>query len=1087
MTKTKIKRSQKKKQAKRKEGLKDRLYEYLKDYGNPEGIQEASEADTDKQLLCITTHVSDVIARNDTGTIVDVGCGKGILLKRAAALHGFKEKEGWDYLGTDFEHLVKHVLYLSVECDVHKKVDTVPLAAFYSEWPRTETRQGPQVVIIRNVFHELGITKTAQLITHVRASIQPEDKVIIQDLSVFPKAERGNVCWLPGLFEELLGECGFDTSLTEDRSDSGNRWFTVIASTRSDVQLRYEEVEGKVTDFRDRQLALWKDFGALHPEDPKFRDVQFAKIDFDLQFAALTFQLQDSGRAVSPLTRNQEILVHKETFEKCLRQFVVRESAGAEGFVEVDKHFRDRRDSLNGLVEFMTSESKVTIVSGPPLMGKTELLKHFLYGEGLHDRVPVFADIQPTASVWNVLDMLFSGMGCRIPGEVLQNLREVSFSHVRDTLRDFFFSNCRRVVIVFDHCENLIDTSGKIFDSELQELLRLLSEPEGAKMVMTARRDDFDLSFIPESFHHPQPQPPVGRFPKGEHVENVLQSFLLLAQYPAELIDAIDRHPLLTYLAGIYLQRHGQKAVEDEEFLADVRLKMRDVIFSRVIDEESRLAVEAMSRLRVPAPRKMVVELSSEESVSAAEHLGVIRAAWGGRNDLIGCIGALRVVPPEYSNTGIADYAEGASQNEKKSVERQFHEKIADCYERLYSEDNDPIWLRELHFHRMITGDKDSFRKFGVLYRSEVFSAGEYWYDNEKDFRKARWAYELVFRLGQAGYYVRMRIASCKVRLGSEKKHLLEEGEREFEALLKQYPREYGIKTAFVDARLSIKDYSGAAKLLNDFGFSFRDGWWIAGQFGRAYSGLHQHEKAIDAFEYQLWEKPEARVYEQIARAYHRLGDTQKESEKIQQGLRRYPNNKRLRVCRGALLERTGNPEEAVKILEPIFGEDPTNGWLLFPLLRAMGRADQLGKAVEIWEANRHRIRQDLLKTPIEAEILARQGKFERALSVLRRATDDEHKVGQTLEIYLAWADSQADEEESRQIASTGLSVPIQPNIQRNVPVLIMRCRLALVARDRKCYDEAMGAIKTINPSLPELKRIEEEYRAIWADQNVGP
>lgn len=1082
MAKWKKKKSQKKKAEKHEAEFKKRIYDFLKNYGSPEQAQEASEAATDSQIRCITTPIAHLITINDTGTILDVGCGKGIILSRLANVACFEEKQGWGYIGTDFQELLNDILHLAIDYRIHKKVDVIPLDDFYDEWPTRTKWPGPHIVIIRNVFHELGIDSSARLLSHIRKNIESEDTVIIQDLSVFPKAEKGNVCWIPTLFDELLREFGLETSLTEDKSSTGNRWFTIIANASSKTGLSLDEVKEKVIEFRTRQLSKWKTLGGLYHDDEMFRDLRFAKIDFDLQVGALILQLQDVASDVSPLNHDQEVLIYKETFEKSLHGFIFQKTIGEIVFKEASRHFRDRANSLNGVVDFMTSEYRITTVTGATLMGKTELLRHFLYGEGFkHDRVPVFVDIRPTASVWNLLDSIFSAIGCRIPIDALQKLREITFTDVRTSINDFFHSIAGRIVCVFDHFENILDSSGRIFDRDIKELLFILLEPEGAKVVITSRLESIDLSFVPEFFVYPKPQPPVGRFPRGEHVENVLQSFLLRPKYPAVLIDAIDRHPFLTTLAGMYLQKYGESALEDYRLLDDLKLQMRDAIFSRIVDDKSRPAVEAISRLRIPVPRKMLVQLSSEKSVFSAEDIGVIRPHFGGgRGDLIGCIGALQIVPSEYAEQASEDVFYSDLDTREKGIERDAQENIVKCYAQLYREDDDPIWLREMYYHRMVIGGKESLGQFGTLYRSELFSAGEYWYDKEKDFDKALWAYNLALEHGQPGYYIRMRIASCKVRLGLEKKDFLNEGDKEFQSLLKRYPSEYGIKMAYVDASLWIKNYTGALKLLREFGFSYTDHWWIAGQFGRAYSGRHEHNKAIAAFEYQLKEKPKASVYEQIARAYHRLGDTDKEIDKIVKGIKKYPNNIRLRLCYGALLERVGEADQAVEVLEKIFEDDPNNGWVIFPLIRSLARIGRIDDIIEIWRRIRYKTRPEFLRIPIEAEILARQERFEQALSVLSRASDDEHKVGQSLEIYFAWANSQTDDEERKHIAKTGLSQPIDPIIQRNVPVLIMRCNLALIAKDRERCEEAINTINTINPHLRELERIKEEYRETW-------
>ena len=1057
--------------------FRKRLCDFLMDYGNPERIQESIEADTDNQIRSITTHIATIINANTNGTIIDIGCGKGIILGRIASLPIFTGKDGWNYIGTDNQFILKDVIHLSINLGIHKKVDAIPLDIFYEQWPLRSIFPFPHLIIIRNVFHELDIDSTTRLLNHVIRNIDSGDTIIIQDLFVFPKAEKGNVCWIPELFESLLKECYFDTVLVKERSSSGNRWFNITATPSRGVFPSLDEIKEKVINFRTRQLFEWRDLGGLCPDDERFRDVRFAKIDFDLQFGALSFQLQGIAHGVPKLTSVQETLIQKESFEKCLLDFNFPENSEKRIPKKAPRHFRNRANGLDGLVSFMDKNFRLTTITGPPFMGKTELVRYFFFGEAFkHNRLPIFIDVQATASVWNIIETFFSAIGVRLPSEVLQNLKRLSFTNIQKFMRGFCDQYRNHFVIVFDHFENLLEPTGKIFDHEIQQLIAAFSEHEGSKLIITSRQANIDLSFIPLTFIFPTPQPPVARFPRGEHVRNVLQSFLLRENFPDELIDAIDRHPLLATLAGMYLQKYGESSLKDERFISDLKLKMREEIFSKIISGESKDAVEAISRIRIPVPRRMIVKLSNEKSVLSAENIGVIRPELSGRHELITCIGALRIRRSIDSELNLEDNL-SIDVSDPITDEKDFQKKIVKCYEELYLEDDNPKWLREIFYHQLIIGDRDLIHKFGSFYRNELFAAGEYWYDREKDFSKALWAYNMAFNFGQRGYYLGMRIASCKVRLGNPTEI---EGEKDFGILIKQYPKENGIKSAYVDAKLYKREFKSALDLLNEFGFSESHSWWIAGQFGRAFAGLHEHLKSIHAFNYQLKEKPSPTIYENIARAYNRMGENGKELEILMRALKKHPNNVRLNIYHGSLLERTGDWTGAVDVLWDIYQKDPFNGWVLLPLINALSRYD-LDRALEVWRGSIYKIRPDFLKIKIEAEILVRQGKFEHAISVIGQAKDDEHKIRQTLEIYLAWISSSPDKEERKTISDVVFKLPINPVALNDIPILILLCRIALLGENRDKCDSVIQSIEAINPNLFELTRIYEEYNSIWA------
>src|SRR6266498_1207601 len=103
----------------------------------------------------------------------------------------------------------------------------------------------------------------------------------------------------------------------------------------------------------------------------------------------------------------------------------------------------------------------------------------------------------------------------------------------------------------------------------------------GSKVIITSRQRT-DLSFLSSDCLHPIPMPPVARFPVGPpHVQNVLGAFAGLTEYPEMLLQAIDRHPFLAVLAGLYLRARGANANHSEAFIRELRQRMRSALFAR--------------------------------------------------------------------------------------------------------------------------------------------------------------------------------------------------------------------------------------------------------------------------------------------------------------------------------------------------------------------------------------------------------------------------------------------------------------------------------------------------------------------------
>ncbi len=71
----------------------------LEGYITPPDPQSDKEAFNDAQLNTLTMSITSVIGNNVKGKILDIGTGKGVVLKRVAGIMEFKDKDKWLYLG----------------------------------------------------------------------------------------------------------------------------------------------------------------------------------------------------------------------------------------------------------------------------------------------------------------------------------------------------------------------------------------------------------------------------------------------------------------------------------------------------------------------------------------------------------------------------------------------------------------------------------------------------------------------------------------------------------------------------------------------------------------------------------------------------------------------------------------------------------------------------------------------------------------------------------------------------------------------------------------------------------------------------
>jgi tetratricopeptide (TPR) repeat protein len=1052
------------------------LARFLASYGTSERPQDPLAAVVDPQLKSIAVTLSDRIAASAEGTIVDLGCGQGVLLRRLAELDAFRMTPGWFYVAADYDERLTDVLKLAADIRFHRRVDVVPLSELYDRWLAGTSLPQPLIVVVRNVLHELDVVATAVLFEALAKHLDSNDFLIIQDLQVFPHAERGNACWQPQILRAAIESCGIAMEvLVEETTSRGNRWFTM---TGARMTAPAQAVLDIIARARRDQYDLWLKADALVSEDAERRHHKVAMLDLDLQLAALHRQLTLAapGAQAPPAPRGERdiaALAIQAQFEAFDAESISR-SPVSPGRVE---HFRNRANSQDALEQFLLGDAALTIVRGGPYSGKSVLVAEVL-ARRAHDRQPVILDAQSSSSVWNLLEQLLTGISLPFSYRLIQESRGLELAGVSQYLRRLLNQCARRTVVVLDHVERLLDPNRVIEDPEIREFISSIASAPGAKMILTTR-DAPDLSFLPPAVTVDHTQPPVGRFPEGKHVENVLDDFIArdaigLAAYPPELIEAIDRHPFLAVLAARVIEAEGAAAIDDPSFLELVRHRLRGELARRIISETARPAVDLLGRLRIPIPRAMFDGLAGRESVEEALRLGVLYPVFDRlHSDLLTGLAVLRATPRESLDDLNAD--------EERELDRDENTRIADWYGRLYRESDDPRWLREIYFHAMAAGGSAAIHSLGAAYRYEIFAAGEYWFRRTKDFPSALWAFERARELGIVTYFSELRLASCQVRAGRRP-----EGEEKYGYLLAAYPSAHGVKTSYIDSLLFVRDFEGALSLLERFGISVGDDAWTDHEFGRAFLGLHRYQAAVRAFESQLKKQADALAFLRLAQAYHRCGERDQVDRVLRAGLRRAPRDRALNVSYAAHLIRSGDSEsreEAEEVLCKLESRFPFDGAVIQQLCKVLGLTGRAQEALKLLESKARRIRPERYVLLARAEALIASGRYRDCIRELGNVpSDNEHLVGLKKKAFLWWATTEPEPGRRRALATEGLSVPHDARLQNNIPLAVTSVRLARLADDAQLYDRALRHLRSLNPGVAELIS-ESEESSYWDDE----
>ncbi len=1051
------------------QALVEAVTRYVRTYLEPAPVQPSESADTDPQLATIMLHILDWMRRAaNGGVIIDVGCGRGTLLQRLIDDANFSAATGWLYVPIDTDQHLDEVQRLARKAKIGRRVESMGFQQFYSEWP---VLGSPQLVFCRNVFHELTIPQTSTLLRHVAANLRQGDLFICQDLITFPEGERHNAAWTPDELVNTIREHGLsEISCLPQRSRSGAAWFNILAGCPPGgaPSLSEEDSLRSVVDSRHQQWAVWSHLDELCAD----KGQQFPKIlnvvDLDVQLAALTRQLRearvfvDLDAAVSKRLRSRGIA-------KLIGAFVagdtlLRPEVSARG------RLRERGEQLDALEQFLRGESPLAVLSGGVGTGKSMLAEHLLSTRS-YDKSPVILIATPSMDVWSMLESLFSQLGLRLRPEVLAVLDNLTWESIEVPLRQFVNQFGSRMILFVDNFDVLLDSNGAIQNAEVAKALSIVVRARGAKVLLAQRGPRLVEALLEASGDLNPTVVRLGRYATDQTVVNILddrfdRSSARVDAYPESLLRAIDRHPLAAMLCAEILHRQGSGVLDDSTFLAEVRHRLHQELWGRLVDSSSFEAMGVATQLRTAVPRSMLEGLSTRASVlsglaSSALYVQKDRC-W---EELVAALAVLR----RRTMDDAAEVSEEASQ----------HRDIADHYLAIYRRDDDPKWIRESYFHRMLAG---AGSMASTYYVGELVASAEYCFVHKRDFKEALELYEAATRFVDLPEAAQMHRASCHIRIGDRAV-----GEAEFAKLVVRYPGNKGMRTSFVDALLFVQDYAGARRRLEDLGLLPDQSDWVAGQWGRAFLGLNQYSRAEAMFRKQLAAQglPTAQVFLNLARVLQYQGAAAEALAVLEQARQMHPSDQAILVAVGAALERLRRDDDSLAILEPLFELQPFRTPAALSIIKILGRRRETQRARRVFErACKHSDETtDGLLLVAEAELLKAENRPEAAIRLLVDSQNkDQHTVGMLLECWFHLAKGKSVPAERTRIAKEALADQVPDALLSNVPIIVNRGRLAALVGDEALFGALIAELRATRAESFEVVALDR----LWKEHNTG-
>jgi len=687
------------------------------------------------------------------------------------------------------------------------------------------------------------------------------------------------------------------------------------------------------------------------------------------------------------------------------------------------------------------------------------------------------------------MELLFSQLGLNLAPDLLSVLDRLTPKSIEPALRNLFSAHSGSLILVIDNFQDLLNSNGVISDPDLASFFKMVLGKDDAKIILSSRSD-----IIPAELQRAAGGTPisvrVGRYSRDETVVNILddhfdRSTAGIESYPARLLSAIDRHPLITSLAAQILRKWGKSVLRDDQFIAELQNRLRDQLWNRLVDSSAYGVVKVASQLRVPVPDAFLSKLAPAESIAAARESEIIYPIADSRwNQLWGLLGLFRLrrvsdpVIDEGDQSEIPAAPDGdLDEHIDNDSEHIDHYRLAALYRVIYRDDDDPKWIRESYFHLLLARGSANERlgsTLGRYYFDELIASAEYLF-GKREYVGTLELLDSAINFGKLPELPSMRRASCLIRVQRRN-----EGEEAYRKLLKEYKDNRGIRTSHVDALLYLFEFDAARRTLLEYDLKPHDTLWIGYQWGRTFLGLNRYGEAIPLFEELVRGRdPSPHFFVHHARALELSGALGSAIKTLRDGIRRFPGDVGILTELGVCLEQEGNAIDALDILDTQFEEKPHNVKAALSIIRIAVRRGHLARAREVLRKAEDNapVRLSSFLVAARAAIMAGESRPDLAADYL---LSEMHSDPMLLAAYLQIQYDSAMLDESSQdrqsILTAAMNVTVPDNLNENAPVQLARARIAIAAGRQDLFDEALENLNHTSVDATTLRELGDQW-----------
>ncbi len=971
----------------------------------------------------------------------------------------FKNYPKLEYVGFDFEDRLPPAFENANNLKILPYIKLLPV----ENW--TEQLSSPCIVVIRNVFHELKINEAARLIHELCMFLPTESVILLQDMTTLPKAERGRAGWMGIHLAKIFRRGGIDNTHTPDTSKRGVDVFLLEGRHSVKCELAEKDILNLLIAARKEQLKILKLKYDAMKEEPS-NNYPILRLEHDI--AAISLQLLDIGEEIEEKSEFTDGQTVASTFALAFS------SLSELDFDNIRKRFRypeiswfqNRSHAIRALNDFILSDKTIFLLDGGHLIGKKTVIWYALE-KIQHNRLPLFVNLTAAIDIIRIMEELAVQLGINrfLDVEVLASLRSLQTEEIKSVITKAIRRLASKVILILDGFENVIDPNGKIDNEDVNWLINIWSGFHGANVILESRVQVEHLPFERcqiewlSTFKSRQ----GGIFGEYLYTIHLLQKLVptdyLLSDpkfggFPHDLIESLDNHPYLTYVAGTIIRNNPNiKCLSDQDFITDLKFKLYENLLSRIgLNEMERGIIYAFTLVKDSFPLKFV-DMATEDSMITKKLMetGLLVESSPGR------FRPLEIIQRQSPKIKEPD--------KKNQIEKKCHSVFVKVFQRLYNETSNPSFYRQAYYHATLSGYKKDFIAYHF---PELSMCAGSWFRSKK-YDDVVWAYRNIEKIRELHSKEQMWLASCLIR-----KKEFREGDDLYQDLFRRYESWDGAKYSYVDSLLYIRgEEPKALNILSKIPQENREQYWHL-RAARCYRRLHNREKTYQEYEAAILNSPMNDVWSNIHEFVNyasAVGDSAEEEEWLNYAYNELKiRTNAVKIDFGAFYERKDRLDDAELLLSEVHRAEPSNAYCVLPLIKTLCKLGKISEAKVILDKTSANVSPYGVFVYAKIFYLKTLGHFsegEELLSTLPMHEKDVtsiHRWGQWADLFLSWCHDLPDREQI-DVAKRGLKFVKGIIKERNVPAMMACLELSKIIGDIELQEKLEKTIHEVNDS----------------------